>query len=113
MTTVPLPETDLARIAKYCTDKVPARLRKEMRVEFETHELIVTIVETRPPWRDGSEPWARLQVAQLRYRPQFRDWTLHCRSRSGKWFDYPNPFSGTASELLAAIDADPTGIFWG
>jgi Protein of unknown function (DUF3024) len=113
VTTMPLPETDLARIAKYCADKVPARLRKMMRVELETHRLTVTIVETRPPWRGGDEPWARLKVAQLRYRPQSADWTLHARNRNGKWFDYQDPFSGTAAELLDTIEADVTGIFWG
>ena len=113
MTTVKLPETDLARIAKYCADRVPAPARKELRVEFETRGRVVTIIETRPPWEGGDQPWTRLKVAQLRYRPESTDWTLHCRDRNEKWFDYDNLFSGTAAELLAEIDEDPTSIFWG
>jgi Protein of unknown function (DUF3024) len=111
--TAPLPETDLSRISRYCADRVPARLRNMLRVEFETRGLTVTIIETRPPWQGGHETWARLKVAQLRYRPETTDWTLHCRNRNGDWYDYQDPFSGTASELLEEIDADPTGIFWG
>jgi len=85
VSTVKLPETDLARIARYCADRVPAPVRKEVQVEFETRGRAVTIVETRPPWRDRNE----------------------------RWFDYDHLFSGTAAELLAEIDADPTCIFWG
>ena len=113
MTTVTPPETDLAWIAKYCADKVPAHVRKEVRVELETRGRSVTIIDCRPPWDGGTGPWSRLKVAQLRYRPESRDWTLHCRDRNEKWLDYLDGFSGTAAELLAEIDEDPTCIFWG
>ena len=113
MTTVKLPETDLARIAKYCATRVPAHVLKELRVEFETRGRTVTIIETRPPWQGGDAPWTRLKVAQLRYRPEFSDWTLHWRDRNEKWFTYDDHFSGTAAELLAEIEEDPTCIFWG
>ncbi len=113
MSTVKLPETDLARIARYCADRVPAHVRKEVQVEFETRGRAVTIVETRPPWTGGDQPWTRLKVAQLRYRPGTTDWTLHWRDRNERWFDYDDLLSGTAAELLAEIDEDPTCIFWG
>ena len=41
------------------------------------------------------------------------DWTLHWRDRNEKWFAYNDLFSGTAAELLAEIEEDPTCIFWG
>jgi hypothetical protein len=112
LTAAKLPETDLARIAHYCANKVPAHLRNELRVEFLTRGLSVTIFETRPPW-EGGEQWTRLKLAQLRYRPDSSNWALHCRDRNGKWFAYLDGFSGTATELLAEIDEDSTGIFWG
>jgi len=111
--TVKLPDTDLARIVKYCADRVPAHVRNEVRLELETRGRSVTIIETRPPWEGGDGPWTRLKVAQLRYRADSGDWTLHCRDRNEKWFDYDPHFSGTAAELLAEIDDDPTCIFWG
>ena len=113
MTTVKLPETDLARIAKYCADRVPTDLRKEVQLKFETRGRSVTIIETRPPWQGGDQPWTRMKVAQLRYRPESSDWTLHWRNRNERWFDYDDHFCGTAAELLAEIDEDPTSIFWG
>jgi len=42
VSTVKLPETDLARIAKYCADRVPTDLRKEVRLELETRGHSVT-----------------------------------------------------------------------
>ncbi len=66
-----------------------------------------------PPWEGGDGPWTRLKVAQLRYRSDSQDWTLHCRDRNEKWFNYDPHFIGTAAELLAEIEEDPTCIFWG
>ena len=37
MTAVKLPETDLARIAKYCATRVPAHVLKDVRVEFSVY----------------------------------------------------------------------------
>ena len=54
-----------------------------------------------------------MKVAQLRYRAESSDWTLHWRNRNERWFDYDDHFSGTAAGLLAEIDEDPTCIFWG
>ncbi|HZX99144.1 MAG TPA: DUF3024 domain-containing protein [Dermatophilaceae bacterium] len=31
-------------------------------------------------------PGPRLKVAELRYRPESSDWTLHCCDRNEKWF---------------------------
>ncbi len=53
-------------------------------------------------------------MAQLRYDPAARTWSLYCRNRNERWFAYSavKPSSDVAP-LLAEIDADPTGIFWG
>jgi len=112
VTAVKLPETDLARIGRYCAHKVLAPARKERTVEFTMRGRSVTIIESRPPWM-GAGPWDQIKIAQLRYRPETSDWTLHCRNRNQRWFDYDDLFSGTAAQLLAEIDEDPSSIFWG
>ena len=113
MTTVKLPETDLARIANYCASKVPIDLRGEVRLELETRGRSVTIIEIRSPWQGGDQPWTRLKVAQLRYQAESCDWRLHWRNRNDRWLDYDDLLSGTAAELLAEIDEDPACVFWG
>lgn len=110
----PLPERDLNRIESWCESRVPAKLADEVRVEHHARGKCVTICETRAPW-DGEGGWTHQPVAQLRYRPDHGDWTLHWADRSSRWHEYREGgrSTGTAAELLDEIDADPTSIFWG
>lgn len=55
-----------------------------------------------------------MKVAQLRYDPETGAWSLYCRDRNERWFPYFDiKPSRDVGPLLAEIDADPTGIFWG
>ena len=75
----------------------------------------VTIFECRPPWSQMIGPgWTRVTVAQLRFDPRGATWALYYADRNSRW----HPYSGAAptpdlDQLLAEIDSDPTGIFWG
>lgn len=111
----PLPETDLARISAWCDRQVPERFREEMRWEAHVRGRSVTICETRPPFPVTSGEWTHLGVAQLRWRGDSADWTLHWADRNSRWHEYHEGgrFSGTAAQLLAEIDDDPTAIFKG
>jgi hypothetical protein len=105
----------LRQVEPFCMDRVPAQHRDEIRVEFTLRGNAITIVERRPPWRaDFGEEWSSLKIAQLRYRPGTGLWSLLWRNRNERWFMYPNiEPSHDVAPLLAEIDADPTGIFWG
>lgn len=100
-------------VGHYCEDRVPPHVRDKIRNEYEIRGNSVTIVERRPPWRDdlGTE-WSRLTVAQLRFED--KKWVLYWSDRNGKWHLYdlfdPTP---DLSAVLAEVDNDPTGIFWG
>lgn len=111
---VPLPEADLRRIAASCEENSPARLADQVRVEHHVRGRHVTICETRAPW-DGEGEWTHQPLAQLRYVPDDERWTLHWADRNSRWHEYRegNIFTGSAAELLAEIDEDPTCIFWG
>lgn len=114
MTTLAISELDLARVAKYCDARVPAHARDEVRIEYKVRGKSVTIFDCRPPWHGSVGPeWSRLPVAQLRFDPVTNEWTLFCADRNSRWHlrDFIEP--GSISELLAEIEADPTGIFWG
>ena len=109
------PEEALAAVELFCESRVPAELRDEIRIECSRRGRAITIVERRPPWKPEYGPaWSSVHVAQLRFDDASQAWTLHWRDSSDRWHLYdqvePTP---TVDRLLAEIDADPTGIFWG
>ena len=110
-----LPETDVARVQRWCRDKVPECVRDEVRVEVDVAERHLTIVECRPPWRtDMGAEWTRFPIARLRYTKGTGMWSLYWRDRNLRFHEY-DLASATPSieELLAEVDQDPTAIFWG
>lgn len=110
-----LPELDVARVQRWCEQRVPAHVRDQVRVECEVAARHLTIVECRPPWRDdmGSER-TRFPIARLRYTKQTGTWSLYWRDRNLRFHEYDliTP-SSRVDDLLEEIDRDPTSIFWG
>jgi len=99
----------------YCDSRVPEDLREEIRIECTRRGKSITVVERRPPWNpDFGSEWSTTKVAQVRYDEPAATWTLYCPDSNGRWhvFDEVRP-SPTVEPLLAVIEADPTGIFWG
>lgn len=114
---MPLPpevrQSAVAAVERYCEERVPAEARSEIRIEYSVRGSAITIVERRPPWSElVSTEWSTTRVAQLRYDKGL--WTLYCSDSNDHWWPYdetdPAPDVRT---LLAAIDEDATGIFWG
>ena len=110
-----LPETDVARVQRWCRARVPEHVRDEVRVEADVAGRHLTIVECRPPWRAEFGPeWTRFPIARLRYTKATRLWSLYWRDRNLKFHEYDHvPASASVEELLAEVDHDPTAIFWG
>lgn len=75
----------------------------------------MTILEYRPPWRADYGPnWTRFPIARLRYTKTRRQWSLYWRDRNLRFHLYePAPATSSVEDLLAEVDRDPTGIFWG
>ena len=110
-----LPETDVARVQRWCRDRVPERVRDEVRVEVDIADRHLTIVECRPPWRaDVGAEWIRFPIARLRYVKTTGVWSLFWRDRNLRFhaYDLAAP-RASIEELLAELDRDPTAIFWG
>jgi hypothetical protein len=82
------PETDIAKIRKYCRGRVPARLRHQVRVEAAVRGNSVTIFDCRPPWHPSLAEWSKVRVAQLRYSPSTHRWSLYWADRNGRWHRY-------------------------
>jgi hypothetical protein len=112
-----LPELTKKRVesllADFCEKRVPAHVRNQIKLTFEFRGDTATLFEDRPVWNDPSR-WAHSAVAQFRIDSETLKWTLYCRDRNSKWHLYQG-INATAAleELLAEVDRDPTGIFWG
>ena len=112
---MPLPETDVARVQRWCTTRVPEHALHQVRVECEIAPRHLTVVERRAPWREdfGSE-WTSVPIARLRYTAATKTWTLLWRDRNLRFHIYdPLPPSRSVQDLLTELDRDPTSIFWG
>jgi hypothetical protein len=110
------PEAALAAVEAYCGSRVPESARDRVRIACSRRGNSITIVEERPPWNPEAQDsgWTSTKVAQLRYDNGTGRWSLHCSDSNGRWWPYDDiaPTS-KVDPLLAEIDHDPTGIFWG
>lgn len=100
-------------LATYCAERVPDGLRDRVKLGFRIRTTAVTLYQERlqDPGR-----WSKLVVAQLRYNALLNHWKLYCNSRRalGRWHRYELAAPAPSIEpLLAEIDHDPTGVFWG
>jgi hypothetical protein len=110
-----LPELDVARVRRWCGQRVPEHVRDRVRIECDVAPRHLTILECRAPWREDSGPeWSRHPVARLRYTKADRAWSLYWSDRNQRFHEYDllAP-SRDIADLLAEIDSDPTCIFWG
>ncbi|HEY6871248.1 MAG TPA: DUF3024 domain-containing protein [Geobacteraceae bacterium] len=99
--------------AAYCEQKVPHHARDLVRVEFGVLGNEVTLFETRPHCLDKGS-WIAGKVARFRKDPATNCWQLYCADRNGNWRLFrPYPISIDIEKLLAAVEKDATGIFWG
>lgn len=109
-----LPELDLMRVQRWCAGRVPERARHQVRVDCDVALRHLTIVECRAPWqKDDDRECTRFPIARLRYT-KVKTWELYWRDRNLRFHAYDRiGSSANIDELLAEIDRDPTGIFWG
>ncbi len=103
------------QIDTFCESRIPVELHDKIRLEQTVRGTAITIVERRPPWRPDLGPeWTSSDIARLSFEPVSAAWSLEWKGSDGRWHPYTRvgPSHGVAP-LLAEIDADPTGIFWG
>jgi hypothetical protein len=113
-----LPELDRQRILRWADSRnkaLPERAVGQIRYEVDLTATSATILECRPPWRaDFGPDWTRFPIARLRYTKTQNKWSLYWRDRNLRFHFYdlvaPSPH---VEDLLAEIDRDATGIFWG
>jgi hypothetical protein len=89
--------------------------RDQIRIECDVAPRHLTILECRPPWREGFGPeWTCFPIARLRYTKTSKTWSLLWRDRNLRFHEYDRVApSARVDDLLSEIDRDPTAIFWG
>lgn len=110
-----IPETDLARIRRFCEQQVAPEMRDQVRVEHRVRGRTVTIVEHRPPWSPALGPeWTDTPQARMKYDEQTMGWTLYWFDRNSRAqrYDLVEP-DLPIERLRAEYDDDPTCIFKG
>jgi hypothetical protein len=108
-----IPHDALEAIRAYCAAKIPEHLADEIRIDARPTGTSVTIFEARAPWDPAKTAWTETTVAQLRWSGPGDEWTRFCGDGDGRWHRFEPAPSGSLDDLLAEIDEDSTGIFWG
>ncbi|MBJ8341344.1 STAS domain-containing protein [Antrihabitans sp. YC3-6] len=101
------PDLDVARVRRWCTDRVPEYVRSEFRISCEVADSCLTIHECFGP------NWYPMAFARLRYNGLNGLWVLQSRER-GRNFqtcEFLSP-SAQVQDLLDYLDTDDS-IFWG
>lgn len=100
-------------LSAYCATRCPAKFKDKARLGFRFRGNSVTLFEERPAFR-APETWVDTVVGQFRFDQKSKLWTLYAADRNSRWFKYwdLDPCKDFA-DLLAEVEADPTGIFWG
>lgn len=99
------------KLVAWCEARVPEHIRPQLRYEFGIRAHMATISEVRPMW-DASLGEIASPCAQIRYEDD--RYRLYCRDRNRRWHAFtPQPPSEHLDEILAALDEDLTGIFFG
>ena len=114
---MPFAELDLKRIDRtvrgLCKRRSPPEHRDLVKTEYRVSRHEVLIYETRPAFRDPSR-WIEHGVAKLRFVRTAGEWRLFWQRASLKWQSYePLASSRDLADLVAEVDRDPHGCFFG
>lgn len=110
-----VPESDVARVQRWCAARVPENTRDQLRIECDLAQRHLTIVERRPPWHENLGPdWTHSTIARLRYNATDKSRPLYWSDQHQRFhlYDQLAP-SRSIDDLLAEIGLDLECTFWG
>jgi hypothetical protein len=100
-------------VGKICQRRSPAHLRGQIRTIYKVINHSVEVYEQRPRWRNP-EKWTNTGIAKFLYIRTTKKWWLYWMRQDLKWHLYePLPESTTIETLVAEVDKDPHGAFFG
>ena len=102
-------------LAAYCDGKISAQVRDQLRLAYTFSSNSVTLNEERVVY-DAPGKWTKMPIAQFRFDTLDKCWRLYCAhpKRHDGWLLYPDAEPAKNFDtLLAALDQDRSGAFWG
>jgi hypothetical protein len=105
----------MTKVESFCRRHVPEQYRDEVRLEVTVRGNSVTVIERRPPWREGiGTEWTSLRIAQLRYDSALALWSLYWSDSNDRWLHYADATPARSVDtLIEAIQDDRSGVFFG
>ncbi|HTP63930.1 MAG TPA: DUF3024 domain-containing protein [Geobacteraceae bacterium] len=97
----------------YCAMKAPHHISDRFKVEFELRGNEVKLFESRPdPLEKGR--WTSHKIARFRKDSEENCWYLYYADRHERWQLYePRPSDKDIEKMLAEVEKDTAGVFWG
>jgi len=100
-------------VGKMCQLRSPPHLRDQVRITYKVINHSVEVYEERPRWKNPGE-WTNTRIAKFLYTRTTKKWKLCWRRQDLKWHLYkPLPESPTIETLVAEVDKNPYGAFFG
>ncbi|MFV0679035.1 DUF3024 domain-containing protein [Ottowia sp.] len=91
----------------------PPAVREQVDLVFRVVGQSVELYELRADWR-GGDAMHEQPVAKATYVKAQGSWKLFWMRSDQKWHRYdPKPMLKELEQVVAEIDADPHGCFWG
>ena len=100
-------------VGKMCQRRSPVYLSDQIKTTYKIINYSVEVYEQRPRWNNPDE-WTSTGVAKFLYIRNSRKWKLFWMRQDLKWHSYgPLAESPTLEKLVAEVDIDPHGAFFG
>lgn len=100
-------------VGNMCRRRSPANLSNEIRTTYDVKNHSVEVYEERPGWKNKNK-WTRMGIAKFKYVRRIVKWKLYWMRQDLKWHSYePFPASTRLESLVAEVDKDPHGAFFG
>lgn len=112
-----LSELQRAEVARLldplCRPHPDAAVSAQMRRGYRVQGHQVVLFTARASW-SAPDQWMEEAVAKFTYVATRRQWHLYCQHSDLRWHAYELlPTAPSLAPLVAAVQADRTGIFWG
>ncbi len=100
-------------LTEFCATRIPEHARSQIRLDYQIRGNNVTFFENRKHYR-LPDVWTKAEIAQFRYNPDDKLWSLYWRRHTERWYRYDlKEPTADFEDLIAEVDKDPPGIFWG
>ena len=100
-------------VGALCIRRTSPKFKAKLSIEYRVKGHDVTIIERRPKW-DGKPGFTENGVARFKFTRTSKKWRLLWQRADLKWYAYQGTENRTQlAQLVAEVDSDPWGCFFG